>query len=152
MSTSITVPLVDLERLVFEAVELSLDVQAWTGEESADGIIHALDLESPEDAAQVALPKRPFLAFREMPILPGGERDVRIYTYRWHIYDDRAFGYARIKDGINLVSKAYEDAALQLLTGGIIGSVVVGSASSATRDPSLNLLLRYVDVAVNAAS
>lgn len=138
----------ELTQLLIEAVSSDSEVVALLGDGPA-GVIHARHLEDKEGMATRA---RPLLAWREGPAIDS-QRIASIYTLNWYIYDDPEQGYYRINALIPLLGRAYVAADLpNLMTTAAVSSLEVGNASNATRDAGLNLLLRYLTVAVYLTS
>lgn len=117
------------------------DLRALLGS-LTDSIVHARLL---EDNVR---PPRPFLAFREGPIITR-DRIVNTPIFDWFIYDDPDQGYSRINQLIPLTSKAYAAAPIQL-TDTLVANLAITGGSRATRDPAMGLLMRFVTVSIDA--
>lgn len=138
----------ELNQLLVEAVSSNSDVVALLGDGAA-GVFHARHLEDKESMAKRA---RPLLAWREGPIIDS-QRIASIYTLNWYVYDDPDQGYYRINALLPLLGKAFVAADIpNQYTTAAVSSLEIGNASNATRDAGLNLLLRYLTVAVNLTS
>lgn len=148
---SIVLDLVKLGDLVVERVatdvqgsQLRATLLAMSGAASIDTqVIHAGEM----DALR---PARPYLAFREGPVVSFDRVEV-LPTMRWWIYDDTEQGYRRINTLIPLLGKAYAATPqIQFAGGGIIGNVEANLASGSSFDSSLDLNYRYVTISILA--
>jgi len=138
----------ELNQLLVSALTSNSGVVALLGD-GVDGVFHARHLDNKEEMAKR---KRPLLAWREGPVIDT-QRVGSIYTVNLYAYDDPDQGYYRINALLPLVSKAYQEADLpNNYATAAVSSLEVGNASNATRDAGLNLLLRYLTVAVYLTS
>lgn len=90
----------------------------------------------------------PFVTYREGSILVR-DRIVQIPTFRLFIYDDPVRGYSRINRLIPLVSRALTEPKLQVAVGAVIATCYISAVSGATSDPGINMLTRYMTLAMD---
>lgn len=124
--------------------QLRATLKELSGAASSDmQIIHAAEMEHKR-------PPRPYIAFREGPVVAVDQIEV-LPTMRWWIYDDTDKLYRRINTLIPLIGRAYAaKPRLQFVANGIIGNVAANLASGASYDSSLDLNYRYVTISILA--
>lgn len=138
----------ELHQLLVEALTNDADVVAALGD-GANGVFHARHLDNKEEMARRVCP---LIAWREGPIIDSQRISV-VHTVNLFVYDSLDQGYYRINALLPLLSKAYVVANIpDNFATAAVSSLEVGNASNATRDAGLNLLLRYLTVAVYLTS
>lgn len=105
---------------------------------STNSVIHAAALGG-------GIPARPFVALRAGAI-PGASRDVRIPTWTWWIYNEKAAGYAKIGDIVEAIEAAYTATPISLSTT-VVDRVEVANIGAETSDEALALLVRSLQLA-----